>query len=350
MLTARNEQDVNETLRMSAALRLEQTVPARRTKLCRSASRQCSMAGCRAKTATLPCQARRGRGWERRGMALRGRTILCLTAVSAALMAVPLPVQAAPKHLAPVPPATLALMAARTMAPSAPVLLRAYKQESEIEVWKRAADGRFVHLKTFPICRWSGQLGPKTGTATARRRRASIRWLPPAEPELGLLPLLRRRLSQRLRPGPWRHRLGAHGARHLLLGRLLCHDRPAGRRDLRARARRPRRRQAAFQFQAFPFRMTARAMARHRTDRHIAFWRQLKEGSDRFEATGREPLVGVEGGRYTFSPIPTRRSRPWRWRGAARRRPASRPWSRAGWRRCAPPTPMAASIRASPRS
>ncbi|PIK74359.1 hypothetical protein CS379_03025, partial [Methylobacterium frigidaeris] len=97
-------------------------------------------------------------------MALRGRTILCVAALPAALLAGALPARAAPKHLAPVPPATVALMAARAMAPSAPVLLRAYKQESEIEVWKRAADGRFVHLKTFPICRWSGQLGPKTRT------------------------------------------------------------------------------------------------------------------------------------------------------------------------------------------
>ncbi|KTS12484.1 hypothetical protein NS229_29075, partial [Methylobacterium indicum] len=86
-------------------------------------------------------------------MGVRGRTILCLAALVGTAGR---PAEAAPKHLAPVPPATLGLMAARAMAPSAPVLLRAYKQESEIEVWKQAADGRYVHLKTFPICRWSG--------------------------------------------------------------------------------------------------------------------------------------------------------------------------------------------------
>ncbi|PSJ20335.1 hypothetical protein CVH10_18150, partial [Halomonas sp. ND22Bw] len=55
-----------------------------------------------------------------------------------------------------------ALMQAKGTTAAAPVLFRAYKKESEIEVWKRAAGGRFVHVKTFPICRWSGQLGPKT--------------------------------------------------------------------------------------------------------------------------------------------------------------------------------------------
>ena len=34
-------------------------------------------------------------------------------------------------------------------------------QEAELEVWKQDRDGRFALLKTYPICRWSGDLGPK---------------------------------------------------------------------------------------------------------------------------------------------------------------------------------------------
>jgi hypothetical protein len=60
--------------------------------------------------------------------------------------------------------------------------------------------------------------------------------------------------------------------------------------------------QQAFQFQAFPFRMTAQNMAKYRTDKNIDFWRQLKEGSDRFDATGEEPVVSIVDGRYTFAP------------------------------------------------
>jgi hypothetical protein len=60
--------------------------------------------------------------------------------------------------------------------------------------------------------------------------------------------------------------------------------------------------QAAFQFQAFPFRMSAQNIARHRSDANMEFWRQLKEGSDRFEATGEEPSVTVSGGHYVFGP------------------------------------------------
>jgi len=60
--------------------------------------------------------------------------------------------------------------------------------------------------------------------------------------------------------------------------------------------------QRAFQFQAFPFRMTAENIVKHRTEPHSVFWRQLKEGSDGFEATGDEPIVTVARGRYSFLP------------------------------------------------
>ena len=60
--------------------------------------------------------------------------------------------------------------------------------------------------------------------------------------------------------------------------------------------------QAAFQFQSYPFRMSAETMARHRTDPNFAFWRELKAGSDRFEASREELQVSVVGGRYAFAP------------------------------------------------
>ena len=60
--------------------------------------------------------------------------------------------------------------------------------------------------------------------------------------------------------------------------------------------------QPAFQFQAYPFRMRAENFAKHRGDPHIAFWRNLKEGSDIFEVTREEPQVAVTNQRYDFGP------------------------------------------------
>ncbi len=44
--------------------------------------------------------------------------------------------------------------------PGVPVHLRIFKLESEIELWVEK-DGRFERFATYPICLWSGRLGPK---------------------------------------------------------------------------------------------------------------------------------------------------------------------------------------------
>jgi hypothetical protein len=58
--------------------------------------------------------------------------------------------------------------------------------------------------------------------------------------------------------------------------------------------------QKSMQFQSYPFRMTAENLAKFRNDPNIAFWKNLKEGSDRFEVSKRAPTVGYCGTRYAF--------------------------------------------------
>jgi murein L,D-transpeptidase YafK len=58
--------------------------------------------------------------------------------------------------------------------------------------------------------------------------------------------------------------------------------------------------QNSFQVQAYPFRMTALNMARHRNSPHMAFWRMLKQGYDHFEVTQQEPKVDVCDRHYVF--------------------------------------------------
>src|SRR3979411_111446 len=61
----------------------------------------------------------------------------------------------------PVPPKLVADMAAKDMDMNSPILVRLFKTEAELEVWKQTRSGQFALLKTYPICRWSGDLGPK---------------------------------------------------------------------------------------------------------------------------------------------------------------------------------------------
>ncbi len=218
------------------------------------------------------------------------------------------PARAEPaKALAPIPAATLALMAAKGTSAEAPLVLRSYKKEAEIEVWKRAGqgrdEGRYVFVKTFPICRWSGQLGPK--------RHDGDRQTPE-----GFYPIAARQMNPNSHyylsfdtgfPNAYDRAHGSTGSAVMIHGTCSSRgcfamtDHAVG--ELYAIARDALKGgQGAFQLQAYPFHMSARNMALYRNDPDIAFWRQLKEGSDRFESTGEVLRTSVVDGRYTFAP------------------------------------------------
>src|SRR5207249_20730 len=56
---------------------------------------------------------------------------------------------------------TLRDMESLKMDRSAPILIRIYKEQSTLEVWKQDRTGNFAPLKAYPICKFSGKLGPK---------------------------------------------------------------------------------------------------------------------------------------------------------------------------------------------
>jgi len=208
-----------------------------------------------------------------------------------------------PKHEAPIPTATLALMRAKDTTPAAPILIRIYKKEAELEVWKKARSGRFVLLKTFPICRWSGQLGPKRKQGD-RQTPEGFYTIMPKQMNPNSAYYLSFNIGY---PNAYDRAHGGSGAHLMVHGTcssagcyamtdaLIAEIYALGREAFAGG-------QPAFQFQAYPFRMTAENMVKHRSDSNIEFWRQLKEGSDRFEATGEEPGVSVSAGRYVFKP------------------------------------------------
>jgi len=58
----------------------------------------------------------------------------------------------------------LARLKSKNMEKESPILMRIFKEEAELEVWKQDDSGHFALLRTYPICRWSGELGPKFKT------------------------------------------------------------------------------------------------------------------------------------------------------------------------------------------
>jgi len=206
------------------------------------------------------------------------------------------------RHLTPIPPATLSLMAEKGVSPSDPILMRSYKKESEIELWKRKPDGQYALLKTYPMCRWSGQLGPKVREGDRQAPEGFYDVTPAAmNPNSSLF------LSFNLGyPNAYDRAHGRTGSHLMVHGTCSSRGCFAMTDEAIAEVYAIAREafaggQRSFQFQSYPFRMTAENLAKHRADPHIAFWKNLKEGSDQFEVAKREPSWAVVSGRYGFN-------------------------------------------------
>src|SRR5262245_17165583 len=83
------------------------------------------------------------------------------SAASPAQSAAKSPPKLPAKATKPLSPELVALLRQKKMPVHSPILVRVFKEEAELEVWKQDTSGRFQLLKTYPICRWSGDLGPK---------------------------------------------------------------------------------------------------------------------------------------------------------------------------------------------
>ena len=206
------------------------------------------------------------------------------------------------RHLAPIPAATMSLMAAKGMSKNDPILIRSYKKEAEMEVWKRSASGSYALLKTYPICRWSGQLGPKVREGD-RQAPEGFYTVTPAQMNPNSAYYLSFDTGF---PNAYDRARGASGSALMVHG--SCSSRGCfamtdeNIAEIYAIARESLSGgQRGFQFQSYPFRMTPKNLAQHRLDQNIAFWKNLKEGSDYFEVTKDEPRVSVAAGRYQFN-------------------------------------------------
>ena len=207
------------------------------------------------------------------------------------------------------PPELLSLLRQKKMPKHSPILVRLFKEEAELEVWKQDTTGRFQILKIYPICRWSGDLGPKLQEGD----RQAPEGFYTVAPEL-MNPNSNFYLAINIGyPNSFDKANNRDGSSLMIHGDCWssgCYamtDEQMG--EIYSLARdsflggRP-----SFQVQAYPFRLTPANLARHRTNPHLAFWKMLKIGNDHFEATHLEPKVDVCNRLYVFDAQPPPKS------------------------------------------
>ena len=201
----------------------------------------------------------------------------------------------------PVSPKLLAAMVEKDMDLQSPMLVRLFKQEAELEVWKQDRSGRFALLKTYPICRWSGDLGPKVREGD-RQAPEGFYSISPGQ----MNPQSAYYLSFNTGyPNAFDRALGRSGSQLMVHGDCSSRGCYAMTDEQIAEIYSLGREsffggQKAFQLQAYPFRMTPVNMAKHRNNPNMPFWKMIKEGWDHFEVTRQEPKVDFCEKKYVF--------------------------------------------------
>jgi murein L,D-transpeptidase YafK len=249
-----------------------------------------------------------GQGWTAMIGATALRGLVLMAAFAAGLTPVaclgetgtPLPAKAT-KEL---PPDLLALLRQKRMPKNSPIILRVFKEEAELEVWKQDTSGLFQLLKTYPICRWSGDLGPKQWEGD-RQTPEGFYTITPA--------LMNPNSNYYLAintgyPNSFDKANNRNGSLLMIHGDCSssgCYAMTDEQiSEIYSLARDALLGRPTFQVQAYPFRLTPANLARHRGSPDIAFWKMLKIGNDHFETTHLEPKVDVCDRRYVFDAQP----------------------------------------------
>jgi murein L,D-transpeptidase YafK len=192
-------------------------------------------------------------------------------------------------------------LARKNLQLGAPVFIRIFKETSELEVWVSAADKRYVLFRTYPICFYSGTLGPKLRVGDSQAPEGFYRVTAGK-----LNPYSNYHLAFDLGyPNAYDRAWQRTGSALMVHGNCVsigCYamgdsgiEEIYTLIDAALRAGQP-----AFEVHAFPFRLTDAALKPSKTNRWHAFWQELKTGYDAFEKTRVPPIIAVRDKHYVI--------------------------------------------------
>ena len=206
-----------------------------------------------------------------------------------------------PKALAPLPETTKTELQQAGLSLGAPLYIRIFKLEAAMEVWMQRETGDYALFRSYPICNWSGDVGPKTREGdkqapegfyivTARQMNPNSEYY--LSFNMGF-------------PNAFDRAHGYTGSYLMVHGGCRSSGCYAitdeAIQELYILAREAfAKGQREFPVHAFPFRMTDDAMEFRKGHEWEGFWKNLREGYQAFETTRRPPIVGVKNKRYVF--------------------------------------------------
>ncbi|WP_168415755.1 peptidoglycan meso-diaminopimelic acid protein amidase [Erwinia amylovora] len=182
-----------------------------------------------------------------------------------------------------------------------PVYLQIFKEERTLELYGKIGN-EYRLLNSFPICKFSGGLGPKRVQGDFKSPEGfysvSLSQLKPDS-----------RYYRAINvgfPNEYDRQQGYQGKYLMIHGNCVsigCYAMTDAYMDeiYRYVEAALRNGQPRIEVSIYPFRMTASNMQRHRYSTYINFWKQLQPGYAQFEQTKQPPAVAVSAGKYVLS-------------------------------------------------
>ena len=206
------------------------------------------------------------------------------------------------RHLVPLSSQVINKLKSIGSSPSEAMLIRLFKEESILEVWKRRGDGTYRLFKSYEICAWSGVLGPKfkEGDRQAPEGFYTVRpghMNPKSSYYLSFntsFPNKYDRAYGRTGTDLMIHGDCSSSGCYSMTDESIAEIYALGRDSFRGG-------QKSFQLQLYPFRMTPQNLAKYSDSPHLEFWQNIKIGYDAFEISKQLPTWDVCEGKYIFN-------------------------------------------------
>ncbi|WMS88771.1 L,D-transpeptidase family protein [Pleionea litopenaei] len=209
--------------------------------------------------------------------------------------------QRAEKAIKRVEPQLIKELQEQQLSYGAPIFIRVFKQSETLEVWIENAQKQYKKFKTYKICRFSGDLGPKLKQGD---------WQSPEGFYFvnanRLNPWSRFHLSFNIGyPNQYDRFYKRTGDALMVHGNCVsigCYAMTDEKiEEIYALAAAALKNgQPFFRVHIFPFELNDRNLAQHKEHRWYDFWKNLQQGYQWFEEHHQPPNVNVVDGKYTF--------------------------------------------------
>lgn len=185
------------------------------------------------------------------------------------------------------------------------IFIQIFKQEGVLELYQKTTNGKYQLTKIYPICKFSGGLGPKKLEGDLK------------SPE-GFYQITTSQLNPNSRyyrsinlgfPNEYDLSQGYDGNYLMIHGDCVsvgCYamtDKYMGEIYQTVEVA-LKNGQSTIDVNIYPFRMTKENMLLHANSNHYAFWQQLKPAYDYFNDTGKPAQISVTSGKYVVNGLP----------------------------------------------